>query len=217
MSYFPFTFQQYYGTLWPSSQFKSNLLEVCQHLTNTSICTDGRESSSQSNPWTAHPNTSKSFSFKFTGNISWENSFLPLFVNALSLILVTVYIACNELNAQKPKWSRKQLITAQNHHDQKMGSHHHTWWEVYKHMEVTNKYPDEFLRASSHLAVALQTVELWAAVEPPCLQQLFFCSLQDIANKNKLHDVFYSIPIKPTQRNATKLIYNNHIYHFTPL
>lgn len=41
--------------------------------------------------------------------------------------------------------------------------------------------------------------------------RLFFCSLQDIANKNKLHDVFYSIPIKPTQRNATKLIYNNHI------
>lgn len=124
INYFPSTLQQYYGTLWPSSQFKLICSISCQHLTNTSICTDGRESSSQSDPWTAHPNISKSFSFKFTGVILWQSistfhekiNFSHIFVNALSLIPVTVYIACNELNAQRPKRSKETTVPLSSEH-----------------------------------------------------------------------------------------------------
>lgn len=133
-SYFPFTSQQYYGTLWPSSQFK---LICWMFLVSTNLHRWRRKCNPiQSNPWAAHPNIFTSVSFKFTGIILWQSTatfheklhFSQIFDNALSLIPVTVCIACNKLNAQM--YQRNNccpLIRALHHHDQEdMITPHHT-------------------------------------------------------------------------------------------
>lgn len=140
---------------------------------NTPICTEGRESLSQSTLWTAHPNTSKFFGFKFTFAsfmvlsfyISWENSLLPHFCKCI-FIYSSLYIlpAINGIT-QRPRWRREQMLLS---HPGTMARNSH----------LRRGNPHSLGESdSSHRAVHVLPAELWsgwASVEAPHLEHLLF-------------------------------------------
>lgn len=181
MSYFPFTLQQYYGTLWPSSQLKSNLWKFLVSILQTHRSVQMEEKAHHNLTTDRSPKHLQMFSFQVyrchfmavNFYISWENSFLPHFCKCTFTFPVTVYIVCNNLNAERPKRSRETTVPSHqglHRRDQEDVVTPHHPMRGLQHMEVTNKYPAEFLGVPPHLP--------GFAVEPPCLKHLFFCSLQ---------------------------------------
>lgn len=146
------------------------------HLMNTPICTDRRESLSQSTLWTAHPNNLQIFWFQIYRCHLWHSvstfhekiHFSHISVNAFSLIPVTVHTTCNKQNMQRPRCRREQLL--QSHPGTAAPWPGTATWEGVTNMALLS------LTECSHQAVGLLPAELWsgwAPVEAPHLKVLF--------------------------------------------